>query len=95
MPVFLVWLGSLITSRVGFWLVSALMFAGISFGTQEVVIEPVLDLAIQSWGSLPSSIAVALAFVNVDKAITIIFSAIATRATLSGARAIFKKGTPT
>lgn len=68
-------LSRLFASRLGQWLVSALAFLGLSFATQHYAVGPLRNLIASILGGAGEDAVHWLAFLNVDKAITIILSA--------------------
>jgi hypothetical protein len=80
----------LFASRIGQWVTAALVFMGIGLASHGVLVQPLLDQVqdiAQDAGSSTGSIAVQwLAFLNFDKAITMIFSAYAARAAVSAGK---------
>ena len=96
MPVFLIpllevcgaFLSRLFFSRAGQWLLTALLFLGIQFGSQKLVVEPLLSSIQSSFGGLSAGTVAWMAYLNVDRAITIVLSAFASAA---GSRVILKR----
>lgn len=90
----------LIRSRIGLWVMTAMTWLGINWGTIKLVIEPAIDVlkdSAQAYGSGSGEMgatAVAWAGVmNLDKALTMVISAVATKhAILNGRLFLFKKG---
>jgi len=83
-------LSRLFASRAGSWVAGILVFLGIGLVSHGVVVGPALDQIkayAETVGSGAGSVAVEwLAFLNFDKAITMIFSAYATRTAINGGR---------
>ncbi|MBL8642971.1 MAG: DUF2523 domain-containing protein [Rhodospirillaceae bacterium] len=69
----------LIGSRAGHWIVSAALWLGISFASYQVVLDPAMALIQQYMSETGAEALAALAFLNVDKAVTMLFSAYAAR----------------
>lgn len=99
MPAFLLALGSmlgpllsrLMASRLASWIVGALLALGISWGTQTVAVTPILNAIKATASGVTGSALEWLSFLNVDRAVTIVLSAYATRAGLNGARLFLKR----
>ena len=79
MPALAAWIAAMLSRylivKAGFFVASILAFIGVQMVTQEVVIDPILDYVRNIGGSLPPVAAQWFAFFNVDRYITIIFSA--------------------
>jgi len=94
MPALLLALGALlsrlIATKAGAWLLSTLAFVGLGFATQSIAITPILN-QVQSYASGAGGAVEWLRFFNVDKAITMIFSAITAKHALTSARAFLRK----
>lgn len=88
-------LSRLFASRIGTWAVALLTFFGIGLATNEVVVEPLLDQArsiVQSNMSGAGSTAIAwVSFLNFDKAITMLFSAVASRFAIAATKVFLAK----
>jgi len=78
---FIAWLvaalSSLFASRLGSWLIGALIFMGIEMATSSFVVTPVLNQIKAAAGSITGPAAEWLAFFRIDKYITVILSAYA------------------
>lgn len=67
-------LGRLFASKLGRWIIGALMFLGISFATTRAVkygLQTALDFG---WGGIPADLAQWLSFMNVDACFSVIAS---------------------
>ncbi|WDS36968.1 DUF2523 family protein [Pseudoxanthomonas sp.] len=92
--------GWLIKSRIGLWIMTAMAWLGINWGTLKIVVEPAMDAltnAAHSFGSGSGTMgATAVAWAGVlklDKALTMVISAYATKhSILQGRLFLFKKG---
>lgn len=84
------WLGEFVASKVGFWVLSALVFFGLQWGTTEFVVEPLLARIQEAFSGAPSDIIQWLAFLNVDRYVTIVLSAYATAASVGGLKLMRK-----
>lgn len=88
-------LGNLFQSKIGQWITAALLALGIGIATHQGIIEPALDEAldyIQAAGSDAGQVAMQwFAFLNMDKAITIVLGAYASRAALRAGKAFLTK----
>lgn len=80
-----------IASRIGSWIISALLFLGLSFGTQTLAVAPLTSLIRTYWASIGSDIVQWLTYCNIDRAITITLSAIAARAVIGGAKVALRR----
>jgi len=87
LPWILSWLSRLIFSRLGAWIVAGLVYLGVYLGTQNIVVEPLLD-QIRAYGEGAPSGAVAewMAFLNIDRSITMVLSAYAAAFAVSSAK---------
>ena len=79
-------LGRLVASRLGFWIAAALGTLGLQLVTQTAVVGPAIDLVSTKFSGFPADLLAWVAFLNVDKMITIILSAYAAAATLSAVK---------
>jgi TRAP-type C4-dicarboxylate transport system permease small subunit len=83
-------------TQLGRWIVSAMVFLGISYGTHKIVVTPAITALtgyVQSGGS-GQFISYALAWVGVlwfDKATSMIISAVVTRAGIRAASTVLRK----
>lgn len=89
----------LFRSRIGLWIMTALAWLGITFGTIKIMIDPAIDLLkgyAQGLGGAGQLGAVAMQWMgvlNFDRALTMIISAIiAKHALLQGRLFLFKRG---
>lgn len=90
----------LIRSRIGLWIMTAMTWLGINWGSMKLVVEPAIDVlknSAHAFGSGSGQLgAAALAWggvLNLDKAITMIISAVVTKkAIMAGRLFLFKKG---
>lgn len=84
---FFAFMSRLVISRIGQWILTAMIFLGIKFTSQKLVVEPLISQIQSSVSGLGSYIVGWIAYLNVDIAITIILSAYAsgygTRAVMS------------
>ncbi|MFI8716349.1 DUF2523 family protein [Stenotrophomonas sp. NPDC077464] len=92
-------LGWLFRSRIGLFVMTALAWLGINFGTIKMVIEPAIDLLrqhAQGLGGGGEMGAAAMAWAGVlqfDRGLTMIISAIAAKhAIMQGRLFLFKRG---
>lgn len=83
--------GKMFSTRLGGWIASALLTLGISVTTYKFAVAPFRDLIAGSMGSGGQFVAWA-GFLGIDKAVTIVLSAIGVRYGLSAARVALTKG---
>lgn len=79
--------GRMIASRVGTWVVAALLWFGLSIGTTQLVVEPMIAWIEGLMGQLPGDAAQWVSFFNLDLAVSMILSAYAARASVGGLKA--------
>lgn len=84
-------LSRLFASRIAQWVAGILVFFGLSFGSQKVLVEPILAQIQAVGGGLSAQAMAWAAFFNVDKAITIILSAYTVRLSMNAARVWLKR----
>lgn len=84
-------LSRLFASRIAQWIASALIFFGLTYGSQKVAVQPILAQIQAVAGGLTSSAIGWAAFFNIDKAISIVLSAHAVRWSMSAARVWLKR----
>ncbi|WP_434989693.1 DUF2523 domain-containing protein [Xanthomonas melonis] len=90
----------LFKSRIGLWIMTALVWLGINFGTIKMVVEPAIDLLkgyAEGMGNGNGQLgADAMAWFGVlqfDKALTMVISAVAAKhAIMQGRLFLFKRG---
>lgn len=86
MPVILTWLGSLIASSIGAWVVSALISLGVGFVTYKLGVAPA-ESAIRGYFAGTGPMVAYIGWFGIDQAITIVFSALVGRMAVGAARA--------
>lgn len=90
----------LFKSRIGLWIMTALAWLGINFGTIKLVLEPAIDLLRQyaqgmgnGSGTLGATAMQWAGVMQFDKALTMVISAIAAKhALMQGRLFLFKRG---
>lgn len=73
-------LSRLMGTKLGQWVLSALAFLGIYWASSEFLVGPFLQHIQNSLGQAPSEVINTLAYINIDKYVTIVLSAYATAA---------------
>lgn len=91
MPALIAWLARVFSTRLGSWIAGAFVFLGLSLGTQEFAIAPLRAYIETAWAGVGADIAAWLGAFNIDRAITILLSAIAARATIAGGALYLKR----
>lgn len=84
-------LSRLFGTRVGQWILSALAFLGLNFVTQEFAVTPLLDHIKSSLNGAPGDILAWVAYLNVDRYITLMLSAYATGVSAGALKMRLKK----
>lgn len=86
-------------SRIGLWIMTALVWLGINFGTVKMVIEPSIDLlrqyaqSVNGGGELGATAMQWFGVLNFDKALTMVISAVVSKyAVMQGRLFLFKRG---
>lgn len=89
----LAWLSRLLMLKAGLWVVGTLVFLGLYFGTQELFVEPLIDQVRDiAEGNITGAVAEWVAFLNVDKAITMVLSAYVTAGGIAATKvALFRR----
>lgn len=91
MPIFLgaIWASfqRFAMTRVGMWVVSAMIFLGISLASHEVLVGPIID-RIRGTGGLPADVMAWAGAFGVDKVLTMLLSAYATLAVKGGVKLV-------
>lgn len=89
----------LFRSRIGLWVMTALAWLGINFGTIKMVIDPAIDLlkgyaqGLGGGGQLGATAMQWMGVLNFDRALTMIISAVAAKhAIMQGRLFLFKRG---
>lgn len=91
MPVVVAWLVGVLESRIGSIVVSALLSLGLSYTTYKFSVAPLRTLIANDVGSLSSMAANVLGFLWVDRAITMLLSAVAAKYATQGAKAVLTR----
>lgn len=91
MPALIAWLARIFSTRLGQWITSAMVFMGLAFGTQEFAIGPLRSYIETAWGGLGGQVLATLGYANIDRAVTIILSAVAARAALNSGALFLKR----
>lgn len=79
-------LSRVVATRIGYWVLAAITFLGIQFVATEFVADPLLSQIQAGFAGAPADILEWLAFLNVDKYITMILSAYAAAAAVGTLR---------
>lgn len=89
----LAWLSRLMMLKLGVWIVGAMVYLGIYFGTQTFLVGPLIDQAeAYAIGTLAGPVAQWAAFLNVDKFITMVLSAYTAAGAISATKmALFRR----
>ncbi|MDR3443706.1 DUF2523 family protein [Dyella sp.] len=87
MPALVAWLLGVLETRIGSIVISALLSLGLSFTTYKFSVGPIQSWIQTSVGGIPAVGIQVLGFLGVDKAITMVLSAVAARYAVQGARA--------
>ena len=88
---FLAALSRLFASRIGAWVVALLLYFGISIGGYKMAVEPLLSSIKSTLSGLSADAVNWIAFLGLDKAITIVFSAYVIRWGIGGAKVFLRK----
>lgn len=91
MPVVVAWLVGVLESRAGSIVISALLSLGLSFTTYTFSVAPLRTLIANDVGSLSAMAANVLGFLWVDRAITMLLSAVAAKYATQGAKAVLTR----
>lgn len=79
MPVIVGWIVSalsfLFRSKIGSWIAAALLFFGIELATSSFVVEPLRDYVVGAFAGMPATALQWAGFLQIDRYISIIFSA--------------------
>jgi hypothetical protein len=68
-------LSRLVTTRIGQWVLAALAFLGLNFVAQEFAVGPMLNYLQSSLQGAPADIVNMIAYLRIDKYMTIVLSA--------------------
>lgn len=79
-------LGRLVATRLGFWIAAALATLGLQIAVQSFAVGPAIDLVQTRFAGMPSDLLAWVAYLNVDKFITVVLSAYTAAATLSAVK---------
>lgn len=79
MPGLVAWVISGLTvlfrSKIGSWFAAALLFFGIELATSAFVVEPLRDYVVGAFAGMPATVLEWAGFLQIDRYISIIFSA--------------------
>lgn len=93
MPALVAWIGALLESRLGTWVIQVLMTLGISFVTYKAGVEPFRELVAAQFSAMPAMYANIIGYLWIDRCFTMIFSAYAAKqATSSMSAVLTRKG---
>lgn len=89
----LAWFSRLMMLKLGVWIVGAMMYLGIYFGTQNFLVDPLVDqVLVLATGTFVGPVAQWAAFLNVDKFITMVMSAYTAAGAISATKfALFRR----
>lgn len=89
----LAWISRIMMIKAGVWVVGALAYLGLYFGTQSFVIDPLIDqVRVIAEGGITGTLAEWVAFLNFDRAITMLLSAYVTAGGINAAKvALFRR----
>ena len=89
----LAWLSRLMMLKLGVWIVGAMVYLGIYFGTQSFLVEPLMDQILSvAEGTFTGDVAKWVAFLNVDKFFTMVTSAYTAAGAISATKmALFRR----
>lgn len=89
----LAWISRIMMIKAGIWVIGALAYIGLYFGTQSFVVDPLIDqVRAIAEGSTTGAMAEWVAFLNVDRAITMILSAYVTAGGINATKvALFRR----
>lgn len=95
-PIFaalMAWLSRLMMLKLGVWILGALVYLGLYLGTQEMFVEPLIDqVRAIAEGNITGTIAEWVAFLNFDRAISMILSAYLAAGAISATKvALFRR----
>lgn len=79
-------LGRLFGSRIGQWVAAGLAYFGLAFATQTFAVDPILDELSGYMSGVTGDLVEWLGFLNVDRACTMIMSAVAIKYGMQAAK---------
>lgn len=91
MPALIGWLGALLETRLGQWVIQILLTLGISFASYKVGVAPFRELIASSLSSMPAMFANVIGYLWIDRALTMIMSAGVAKEGTKGLTAILTK----
>lgn len=91
MPALIAWLGALLETRLGSWVVQILLTLGVSFVSYKVAVEPFRDLVATQFSLIPPMYGNILGYLWIDRAITMIFSAAVAKQATKGMTAVLTR----
>ena len=91
--VLLAWLSRFMMLKLGVWILGAMAYLGLYFGVDSFVIGPLVDQVRQiAEGGITGSLAEWVAFLNFDRAISMVLSAYTTAGAISATKvALFRR----
>lgn len=89
----LAWLSRLLMIKAGVWIVGALVYLGLYFGVQHFAIEPLVNqIRALAQGTMTGDLAQWCAFLNIDRAVSMILSAYTAAGAIAATKmALFKR----
>ncbi|MHA6203501.1 DUF2523 family protein [Dyella soli] len=91
MPAIVAWLLGVLESRIGSIVISALLALGLSWTTYTFSVAPLRAYILSQTAGIPAMGIGVLGFLGVDRAITMILSAVASKAAVNGAKSILTR----
>ena len=87
------WLSRLLMLKAGLWIAGAMVSVGIYFGTQTFLVQPLIEqVMLLAQGAFVGEVTQWAAFLNLDKAITMVMSAYTAAAAITAVKtALFKR----
>lgn len=87
------WFSRIMMVKAGIWVVATLTYLGIYFGTQEMFIEPLINqVRTIAENNITGTLAEWVAFLNFDRAISMILSAYLTAGSIAATKmALFRR----
>lgn len=87
---FAMWIGSMLTTYGGEIVARVLMALGFGFVTYKFSVGPLRQLLIDQLSTLPSQAIQIMGFLGVDKAMTMVLSAVVAKYSVSGVKKLVK-----
>jgi hypothetical protein len=91
MPLIVSWIAALLETRLGSWIISALLTLGISFVSYKFSVAPFRDYIIGAFSGAPAMYANIIGYLWIDRGLTMVLGAKTSQMATKGLTAVLTK----